>query len=63
MDSDFDQAKGKIKQAAGALTDDDKLRAQGENDEKAGKVKEVIETGKDKLDDAVDAVKDRMNRK
>ncbi len=63
MDSDFDQAKGKIKQAAGVLTDDDKLRAQGENDEKAGKVKEVIETGKDKLDDAVDAVKDRLNKK
>ena len=63
MDSDFDQAKGKIKQAAGVLIDDDKLRAQGENDEKAGKVKEVIETGKDKLDDAVDAVKDRLNKK
>ncbi len=63
MDSDFDQAKGKIKQAAGVLTDDDKLRAQGENDAKAGKVKEVIETGKDKLDDAVDAVKDRLNKK
>ena len=63
MDSDFDQAKGKIKQAAGVLTDDDKLRAQGENDEKAGKVKEVIETGKDKLNDAVDAVKDRLNKK
>jgi uncharacterized protein YjbJ (UPF0337 family) len=62
MDKDFDQAKGKIKQAAGVLTDDDKLRRQGENDEKAGKVKEVVETGKNKLDDAVDAVKDRLNK-
>jgi uncharacterized protein YjbJ (UPF0337 family) len=62
MDSDFDQAKGKIKQAAGVLTDNDKLRTEGENDEKAGKVKDVIETGKDKLNDAVDAVKDRLNK-
>lgn len=63
MDNDFDQAKGKIKQAAGVLTDNDTLRAEGENDEKAGKVKEVIESGKAKLDDAVDAVKDRLNKK
>lgn len=63
MDNDFDQAKGKIKQAAGVLTDDDKLRNEGERDEKAGKVKEVIESGKDKLEDGVDAVKDRLNKK
>lgn len=63
MDNDLDQTKGKIKQAAGVLTDDDKLRNEGERDEKAGKVKEVIESGKDKLEDGVDAIKDRLNKK
>lgn len=62
MDNDLDQAKGRIKQAAGDLTDNADLKAEGRNDEKAGKVKEFLGDGKDKLDDAVDAVKDRLNR-
>jgi uncharacterized protein YjbJ (UPF0337 family) len=33
-----DQAKGKIKQAVGAITGDDKLKAQGQVDEVVGKV-------------------------
>lgn len=60
--SNFDQAKGKIKQAAGDLTDDPELRKEGQRDEKAGKVKEVLEDAKDKLDDAVDAVKDKLKK-
>jgi uncharacterized protein YjbJ (UPF0337 family) len=62
MDKDLDQAKGKIKQAAGDLTDNPDLKAEGEADEAGGKVKEVIENIKDKLDDAVDAVKDKLKR-
>jgi len=44
-----DQAKGKIKQAVGDLTDDDKLRREGKIDELAGKAKEVIDKVKDKI--------------
>jgi uncharacterized protein YjbJ (UPF0337 family) len=58
----FDEAKGKIKQAAGDLTDDPKLRKEGLRDEQAGKAKEMIREGKDKLEDAVDAVRDKANR-
>lgn len=57
----FDEAKGKIKQAAGDLTDDPKLRKEGQRDETAGKAKDLIDKGKDKLDDAVDAVRDKAN--
>jgi uncharacterized protein YjbJ (UPF0337 family) len=57
----FDEAKGKIKQAAGDLTDDPKLRKEGLRDERAGKAKEMIREGKDKLEDAVDAVRDKAN--
>jgi uncharacterized protein YjbJ (UPF0337 family) len=35
----IDKAKGKIKQAAGDLTDDDKLKGEGKVDEAKGKVK------------------------
>jgi uncharacterized protein YjbJ (UPF0337 family) len=59
--SNFDQAKGKIKQAAGDLTDDRELRKEGQRDEQAGKVKEALGKAKDKLDDAVDKVRDKAN--
>jgi uncharacterized protein YjbJ (UPF0337 family) len=58
----FDQAKGKIKQAAGDLSDDPDLRKEGQRDEKAGQAKEMIDKGKDKLSDAVDAVRDKVNK-
>ncbi len=41
--SEIDKAKGKIKQAAGDLTNDDDLRREGKVDEAAGKVKEVVD--------------------
>ena len=61
MDNDFDQAKGKIKQAAGDLTDDDDLRREGQLDEAGGKVKEGFEKAKDKLGNMVDDVKEKLD--
>jgi uncharacterized protein YjbJ (UPF0337 family) len=62
MDKDLDQAKGKIKQAVGDLTDDRDLKREGRTDEKAGKAKEFAQDAKNKVDDAIDNVKERMNR-
>jgi uncharacterized protein YjbJ (UPF0337 family) len=53
MSGETDQAKGRIKQAAGDLTGDDELKREGRTDEAAGKVK-------DKVSDAVDSVKDAL---
>jgi uncharacterized protein YjbJ (UPF0337 family) len=61
-DSDLDQAKGRIKQAAGDLTGDDQLRREGKTDEAAGKAKDGLDKITDKLRDAVDDVKDRVQR-
>lgn len=61
MSGKFDQAKGRAKQAAGDLTDDDEMRREGKTDESAGKVKEKLDDAKDKLDDAVDKVRDKSN--
>ena len=50
-----DEAKGRIKEAAGDLTDDEDLQREGKADQMAGKVK-------DKVDDVADAVKDKFDR-
>lgn len=61
MSGKSDQAKGRVKQAAGDLTDDDELHREGEQDETAGKVKEKVDDVKDKVNDAVDSVKDSLS--
>lgn len=62
MGSSMDEAKGRVKEAAGDLTDDRDLQAEGKADQAGAKVKELAEDAKDKVGDAVDAVKDKLNR-
>jgi uncharacterized protein YjbJ (UPF0337 family) len=49
MDKDLDQAKGRVKQAAGDLTDDRDLKREGKVDEMAGRAKEAANKGIDKV--------------
>ncbi len=49
-----DKAEGRIKQAAGALTGDDRTKHEGEVEERKGEVK-------GKVNDAVDAVQDKLD--
>lgn len=49
MSGKKDKAKGKIKQAIGDLTGNDKLRREGKMDEVAGRGKEAIDTVKEKI--------------
>ncbi len=62
MDKDLDQAKGRLKQAAGDLTGNDRLRREGKADETGGKIKEGASRAADKVGDAVDGIKDRARR-
>ena len=48
-----DKAKGRVKEAAGALTDDKKLKGEGKADQLAGKVKDTVEKVVDKAKDMV----------
>lgn len=57
-----DQIKGRVKEAAGDLTDDDELKAEGKLDKASGKVKEVLEDVKDKAGDVVDDLKEKLHR-
>lgn len=61
MSKNTDQVAGRIKQAAGDLTDDQDLAKEGRRQEAAGKVKEAADQVKDSFDHAVDKVKDSMN--
>jgi uncharacterized protein YjbJ (UPF0337 family) len=57
-----DQVKGKIKQAAGDLTDDDRLHDEGVADEAAGKVQEGFGRGRRKVGEALEDLGDKMKR-
>lgn len=49
MGGKIDKAKGKVKQATGDLTGNEKLRRQGKADELAGKAKDAVDKVRDKL--------------
>lgn len=48
-----DDAKGRVKEAAGSLTDDDDLKREGKVDQGTGKVKDGVEKVSDKIKDAL----------
>jgi len=48
-----DELKGRVKEAAGALTGDAKLKRKGQAEQMAGKVKQKLEKAIDKVKDAV----------
>ena len=48
MSGKTDEVKGRIKEAAGALTDNNKLRRQGKTDQVVGKIKQVAQKVLDK---------------
>jgi uncharacterized protein YjbJ (UPF0337 family) len=60
--SNLDDAKGRVKEAAGDLTDNDRLKREGKVDQAGGKVKEFVDDAKEKVEDAVDAVKDKLHQ-
>lgn len=49
MSAETDKLKGKAEKAAAELTDDRDLHRKGTVDEAAGKVKDAVDTVKDKL--------------
>jgi uncharacterized protein YjbJ (UPF0337 family) len=52
-----EQVKGRVKEAAGAIADNDKLRREGKLDQAAGKTKEAVEKVVDNAKNAVQGKK------
>ena len=57
MSGKTDEAKGRVKEAVGDLTDDDKLKREGQIDQATGKVKQTADKVERKFEETVDAVK------
>ena len=49
MSGKTDEVKGRIKEAVGALTDNNKLRREGKTDQAVGKIKQVAQKVLDKV--------------
>lgn len=45
----FDELKGRVKRAAGDLTDDERLEREGRADQAQGKVKQAVDKVADRL--------------
>jgi uncharacterized protein YjbJ (UPF0337 family) len=56
MGGKTDVVKGRIKEAAGALTGNDKLRAEGKTDQVVGKTKQAVQKATDTVKKAVNKV-------
>ena len=56
MGGKTDVVKGRIKEAAGALTGNDKLRAEGQADQAVGKTEQAVQKATDTVKKAVKKV-------
>ena len=56
-----DELKGRTKEAAGALTDDDDLKREGKRDQAAGEAKNKLRDAEDWAEDKVDDLRDKLD--
>ncbi len=62
MDINTDQAKGRVKEAAGDLTGNEKLKSEGKTDQAVGDAKKVVSDVADKAEELIDTVKDAVHK-
>ena len=58
----MDEVKGRMKEAAGALTGNDKLRDEGKTDQAAGKVKQAVQSAVDQVRQAAEHAVDKAKQ-
>ena len=63
MSGKTDQIKGRIKEAAGVLMDNERLKRKGKLDQVVGKVKETAEKAVNKMKDALTSDRPRGQAK
>lgn len=62
MGKKTDQVKGRAKEVVGDVTDNDKLKHEGQADRLAGDAKEKLSDAKKKIEEVVDKAKDAVQR-
>lgn len=60
MSEQIEDLKGRVKEAAGDLTDDEKLKREGKLDQAGATVKEKVGDMADKAEEGIDKVKDKV---
>ena len=63
MSGKTDKITGRIKEAVGALTDNDNLKSQGQRGQAVGEVKEAAESAAEKVKDTVERVAEKVKDK
>ena len=63
MTGQTDDLKGRAKEAAGALTNDDDLKREGKADQAAGEAKDKVEKSADWAEEKIDQAKDKLTGK
>ena len=62
IEGQWDQAKGVVKENVGDAIDNEQMENEGKLDQATGQVKEGVGNIKEGIDDAVDNVKDDLNK-
>jgi uncharacterized protein YjbJ (UPF0337 family) len=62
MDINSDQAKGRVKEAAGDLTGNDDLKSEGKADQAVDDAKKVVHDVADKAEELIDKAKDAVHK-
>ena len=62
LDGKAEAIKGKMKQAAGDLTDNERLHDEGVADEAAGETQEAMGRGRRKVGEAIEDLGDKIKR-
>jgi len=63
MGEKTDQVKGRVKEAVGDITDNDKLTRDGKADRLAGDAKEKVGDATEKVEEVIDKAKGALQRK
>jgi uncharacterized protein YjbJ (UPF0337 family) len=61
MSGKSDQLKGRVKEAAGILTGNEDLEAEGKADRRTGEAKEKVDHAKDRVDEVIDKAKAKVD--
>ncbi len=59
MGTQAEDMKGRAKEAAGALSGDDRLKREGQVDQKAAAAKDKVKDAAEKVDEVIDNVKEK----
>ena len=57
-----DEVKGRIKEAVGALTDNDDLKSDGKHEQVAASAKQAVDKARDKVNEGIEALKETLHK-